>query len=97
MAVLPIYKLPDPVLRQEAREITEINGNLQRLINDMAETMYAAPGLRFMAPIMPHPMPPGRAQEDAARPRVNIRASSATMEILLVFIGWNSLNSVSIY
>jgi peptide deformylase len=49
MAVLPIYKLPDPVLRQEAREITEINGNLQRLINDMAETMYAAPGLGLAA------------------------------------------------
>ena len=44
MAVLPICKLPDPVLRQEAREIAEINGKLQRLIDDMAETMYAAPG-----------------------------------------------------
>jgi len=49
MAVLPIYKLPDAVLRQEAREITEINGNLQRLIDDMAETMYAAPGLGLAA------------------------------------------------
>ncbi len=45
MAILPINKLPDPVLRQTAREITEINGKLQRLIDDMAETMYAAPGL----------------------------------------------------
>ena len=49
MAVLPIYKLPDPVLRQEAREITEINGNLQRLIDDMTETMYAAPGVGLAA------------------------------------------------
>jgi peptide deformylase len=49
MAVLPICKLPDAVLRQEAREVTEINGKMQRLIDDMAETMYAAPGLGLAA------------------------------------------------
>jgi peptide deformylase len=49
MALLPICKLPDPVLRQEAREISEISGNLQRLIDDMADTMYAAPGLGLAA------------------------------------------------
>lgn len=49
MAVLPICKLPDPVLRQEAKELTEINGKVQRLIDDMAETMYAAPGLGLAA------------------------------------------------
>ncbi len=49
MALLPIYKLPEPVLRQPAREITEINGKLQRLVDDMAETMYAAPGLGLAA------------------------------------------------
>ncbi len=49
MAVLPIKKLPDKVLREPAREITEINGELQRLIDDMAETMYAAPGLGLAA------------------------------------------------
>jgi peptide deformylase len=50
MAVIPIRKLPDQVLRQQAHEITEINGELQRLIDDMAETMYAAPGLGLAAP-----------------------------------------------
>jgi peptide deformylase len=49
MAVLPIRKLPDQVLRQPAREITEINAELQRLIDDMGETMYAAPGLGLAA------------------------------------------------
>ena len=49
MAVLPILKLPETVLRQEAREITEIDGKLQRLIDDMTETMYAAPGLGLAA------------------------------------------------
>ena len=49
MAVLPIRKLPDRVLRKPSREITEINGELQRLIDDMSETMYAAPGLGLAA------------------------------------------------
>jgi peptide deformylase len=49
MAILPIYQLPAPVLRQEARKITEINGKLQGLIDDMGETMYAAPGLGLAA------------------------------------------------
>ena len=50
MAVIPIRKLPDEVLRQKAKEITEINGELQRLIDDMSETMYAAPGIGLAAP-----------------------------------------------
>jgi peptide deformylase len=49
MALLPICKLPDAVLRREAKEIVDINGNLQRLVDDMAETMYAAPGLGLAA------------------------------------------------
>lgn len=49
MAVLPICKLPDTVLRQKAKEVTDINGRVQRLIDDMAETMYAAPGLGLAA------------------------------------------------
>ena len=50
MAVIPIRKLPDEVLRQKAKEITEINSELQRLIDDMSETMYAAPGIGLAAP-----------------------------------------------
>ncbi len=49
MAVLPICTLPDPVLRREAQEVHDINGKLQRLIDDMTETMYAAPGLGLAA------------------------------------------------
>ena len=49
MAVLPICKLPEAVLRQEAKEVTEINGGTQRLIDDMVETMYAAPGIGLAA------------------------------------------------
>jgi peptide deformylase len=49
MPVLPICKLPQAVLRQQAAEVTDINGKLQRLVDDMAETMYAAPGLGLAA------------------------------------------------
>jgi peptide deformylase len=49
MAILPILKLPEPVLRQTALEVAEINGELQGLIDDMAQTMYAAPGLGLAA------------------------------------------------
>lgn len=49
MAVLPILKLPDPFLRQQAEKVTQINGELQTLIDNMAQTMYAAPGLGLAA------------------------------------------------
>ncbi len=49
MAILPIRLYPDPVLLVEAREIISINGELQQLIDDMAATMYHAPGLGLAA------------------------------------------------
>ncbi len=39
----------DPILRQPARSIREVSGELQRLIDDMLETMYAAPGVGLAA------------------------------------------------
>jgi len=39
MAVLPIRTLPDPVLRQKAKRVSAIEGSIQRLIDDMVETM----------------------------------------------------------
>ncbi len=49
MAILPIRLYPDPVLLTEAEEVKDINGELQRLIDDMAATMYHAPGLGLAA------------------------------------------------
>lgn len=40
----------DPVLRKIASEITEIDGKLARLADDMLETMYAEPGIGLAAP-----------------------------------------------
>jgi len=49
MSVLPIRLFPDPVLKNRAEEISQINGELQNLIDDMAQTMYKAPGLGLAA------------------------------------------------
>jgi peptide deformylase len=49
MAVLPISKFGDEVLRRRAEEVTAIDEPLQRLIDDMIETMVAAPGVGLAA------------------------------------------------
>lgn len=50
MAIFPIRTHPDPVLRLRAAEVTEFDGSLARLVDDMVETMYAAPGVGLAAP-----------------------------------------------
>jgi peptide deformylase len=50
MAVLEIRKYPDPVLRKKALAVEAIDEALLRLIDDMVETMYAAPGVGLAAP-----------------------------------------------
>lgn len=50
MAVRPIRTYPEIVLRQKAQPIVSIDDALQRLIDDMIETMYAAPGIGLAAP-----------------------------------------------
>ncbi len=50
MAVLPIVEVPDPVLSTRAREVEEITDDVRQLIRDMADTMYAAPGVGLAAP-----------------------------------------------
>jgi len=49
MVILPIHHFPDPVLKTRAEEVTDINGELQSLIENMASTMYDAPGLGLAA------------------------------------------------
>jgi peptide deformylase len=50
MAVLPIREFPEAVLRRKAAPVTTIDDALQRLIDDMIQTMYAAPGIGLAAP-----------------------------------------------
>jgi peptide deformylase len=49
VAVLPILEYPDPRLRKVARPVTVFDARLRQLVADMAETMYAAPGIGLAA------------------------------------------------
>ena len=49
MALLTILEYPDPRLRTKARPVTVFDAALQRRIDDMFETMYAAPGIGLAA------------------------------------------------
>lgn len=49
MAFLPILEFPDPRLRTQAQPISHFDDALLRLIDDMFETMYAAPGIGLAA------------------------------------------------
>jgi len=49
MALLQILAYPDPRLRKIATPVAAVTPEIQRLIRDMAETMYAAPGIGLAA------------------------------------------------
>lgn len=49
MAVLPIRKYGDDVLRVPTQLVTAIDADLQKLIDDMVDTVYAAPGVGLAA------------------------------------------------
>jgi len=49
MSVHKIRVLPDPVLRQKAKKVSKIDTSIQRVIDDMIETMKAAAGVGLAA------------------------------------------------
>lgn len=49
MAILEILEFPDPRLRTQARPVQSVTDETRRLIDDMFETMYAAPGIGLAA------------------------------------------------
>ena len=50
MAILEILKAPHPVLSKKATKVKEVTAEIKQLLNDMLETMYAAPGVGLAAP-----------------------------------------------
>ena len=50
MATFPIRRFGDPVLRMPASPVKEIDTGVRKLVTDMIETMYAAPGVGLAAP-----------------------------------------------
>ena len=49
MALLPIIKYPDPRLHKVAKPVAAVTDSTRKLIRDMSETMYAAPGIGLAA------------------------------------------------
>ena len=49
MAKLEILHFPDDRLRTIAKPVTEVDDNIRQLVDDMLETMYAAPGIGLAA------------------------------------------------
>jgi len=50
MAIRTMRHLPDPVLRQKAKKVSVIDSSIQRLIDDMIETMQESKGVGLAAP-----------------------------------------------
>ncbi len=49
MAVLPILKFPDPRLHKIAKPVVQVDDRIRSVVKDMAQTMYAAPGIGLAA------------------------------------------------
>ena len=49
MALLPILEYPDPRLKKVAAPVPAVTPEIRKLVRDMAETMYAAPGVGLAA------------------------------------------------
>ncbi len=50
MAVLPILTQEAPILRQKAKRVGRVDDSIRKLIDDMVDTMVAAPGVGLAAP-----------------------------------------------
>jgi len=74
MALLPILEFPDPRLRKVAAPVAAVTPEIKKLVRDMAETMYAAPGIGLAA-----------TQVDVHK-RVIVMDLSETRDELRVFI-----------
>ena len=49
MALLPILRFPDPRLKKVAARVEKVDDAIRKLANDMAQTMYEAPGIGLAA------------------------------------------------
>ena len=50
MSILPIITAPDPRLKLKAKPVAAVDDRIRRLMDDMLETMYLAPGIGLAAP-----------------------------------------------
>jgi peptide deformylase len=87
MAILDIRTYPDPFLRRVTESVATVDGEVHRIIDDMAETMYAAPGTGLAAiqvginrRIIVYDLTPGeaKARQCDLRVLINPKVVSAT-------------------
>ena len=50
MALLPILTAPDPELKKISQPVKQVDASVRKLMDDMLETMYHAPGIGLAAP-----------------------------------------------
>lgn len=50
MAILPIIKYPDPILKDQSNKVLEVTTEIKDLVSNLFETMYDAPGIGLAAP-----------------------------------------------
>ena len=50
MAILPIVRVPDPLLKKISKPVNKVDDKLRSFMDDMLETMYDAPGIGLAAP-----------------------------------------------
>ena len=50
MTVLKLYEYPNPVLKRKAEKVEKVNAEIQKLLDDMLETMYVSAGVGLAAP-----------------------------------------------
>lgn len=50
MAIMPVIKMDNPLLHRKAKRVNNIDGSIQKLIDDMIETMHDVGGVGLAAP-----------------------------------------------
>lgn len=95
MTVLRIVTDGDPILRRKCRPVSVVNKKIQNLLDDMLETMYAAPGVGLAAPQVGLPlrvivMDVGKGPIKLVNPKVTYLSDEEVLdsEGCLSFPGW---------
>jgi len=89
MAILKIVKYPDPFLAQKTRQVEHIDKKILKLIEDMVETMFDAPGVGLAAPqvgsnlrLIVYNLDAGMETEDQSPPRPQNATALINPEII---------------
>jgi peptide deformylase len=56
MAVLQILHYPNPILKEKTRRVQKVDAEIRKLVEDLAETMYSAPGVGLAANQVGYPL-----------------------------------------